>query len=106
VSLKNQSNKRDGEAIKKGRALIKDNEEYKHHFNMLELSRTDSLFQNRQYIRKEVLPFFSKHNQWLYVMEYAEMLAGNLEANFQYKEAAKLYKMAFSAQKNYCRSIY
>lgn len=87
------------EVIKKGRALITGNEEYKHHFNILELSLNDSLYENRQYIREEVLPFFSKRNQWLYVMEYAEILASNLETNFQYKEAAKLYKMAFSAQK-------
>lgn len=85
--------------IKKGRELITDNKEYIHHFNMLELSNTDSLFQNKQYIKEEVIPFFCDLNQWKYVMEYAEIMANSLEANFQYKEAAKLYKIAFSAQK-------
>ncbi|MDQ0273786.1 helix-turn-helix transcriptional regulator [Cytobacillus purgationiresistens] len=87
------------EMIKKGRGLITDNGEYTHHFNMLEFLIYDCLIQNKQYIKEKVLTFFIDHNQWNYVMEYSEMLAISLEANFQYKEAAKLYRIAFSAQK-------
>ncbi|QED47019.1 helix-turn-helix transcriptional regulator [Cytobacillus dafuensis] len=87
------------EVIKKARSILSKDEEYKHHFNMLELQINDSIFENRQYI-KEVIDFFTKKNQWIYVMEYAEILAISLESNFQYKEAVKLYKIAHTAQKN------
>jgi HTH-type transcriptional regulator, quorum sensing regulator NprR len=94
----NQFKKMKGLIIK-GRELATDNKDYSHHFNMLELSHNDLLLQNKQYIKEEVIPFFYEKNQWKFVVEYAEMMANRLEENFQYKESAKLYKIAFSAQK-------
>ncbi|XXM71983.1 tetratricopeptide repeat protein [Lysinibacillus sphaericus] len=87
--------------IRKGRELFIENKDYFHHFNMLEFSHNDSLIQNKQYIKEEVIPFFYEKNEWQYVVEYAEIMANRLEENFQYKEAAKLYKIAFSAQKKF-----
>lgn len=87
------------EVIKKGRTILTNNPEYEYHFIMLELQINDSIFKEIQYV-KEVIEFFKKKKQWVYVMEYAELLARSLESNFQYKEAVRFYKLVNLAQKN------
>ena len=73
--------------------------DYIFHFKILDFKRKNSLHEYLDFLKIEVIPFFTESSSWNYVAEYSELMSNQLFQQLKYKEGSKFLGFANEARK-------
>ncbi|MFD1738424.1 helix-turn-helix domain-containing protein [Bacillus salitolerans] len=74
-----------------------DSMEYYYHFKTYQHLMSNANEESSEmefFLKEKVIPYFESHNNYKYIAEYSEMLAGYYEKHFKYKNASLFYKLS------------
>lgn len=73
--------------------------DYLLHFKVLKIQRENTLNKNLNFLKNEVISYFTNTESWNYVAEYSELMAEGLCQHLKYKDGVKFLYIANEARK-------